>query len=446
MPASAPAGQGQPQNGGLNLDLVYSAAQEHIFFESEALGRFRFFPKGRRLGFTRGAGQAVIEWLLEGKSVLWGDTVATNIERYVSRYIEPPLKQYRIPYRWRKTKKELEIGAGHCDFRSADRPENWEGFGYDIVLLNEAGIILNDRYLYENAVLPMMMDNPDSTLIAGGTPKLRQGKGRLFQELALRAKTNPEYYTRVFSTYDNPFLDADGITALAGEITEAERPQEIHGQFLEPGGTLLERAWMRTRTPPDKLRRAMGVDLAISTKETADFTACVVVGIDEGGQRYVLDAQRRRLKFHQALEFIRQMAEEWQIQSVRIEEVQFQAAVVQELLRTTDLPVAGYKADRDKVTRAQRVIRRYEAGLYYHAPTLKPEFQDELLAFPIGEHDDQVDALVIADAALADTVTMEFQTLGPRSTIDQLRDSRGITSTGYGTVAGGGIDTGGYDL
>jgi hypothetical protein len=115
-----------------------------MFFDSVALGRWRMFPKGRRLGATQGAAAAMIEYMLEGHSILWGDTIATNINRYIERYFEPILKRNKIPYDWRKTAKSLHVGTGYIDFRSADKPENWEGFGYRTVFLNEAGIILDD--------------------------------------------------------------------------------------------------------------------------------------------------------------------------------------------------------------------------------------------------------------------------------------------------------------
>ena len=39
------------------------------------------------------------------------------------------------------------------------------------IFLNEAGIILKNNYLYTNTILPMLMDYPDSQLIAAGVPK-----------------------------------------------------------------------------------------------------------------------------------------------------------------------------------------------------------------------------------------------------------------------------------
>jgi predicted phage terminase large subunit-like protein len=59
--------------------------------------------------------------------------------------------------------------------------------------------------------------------------------------------------------------------------------------------------------------------------------------------------------------------------------------------------VRGVTPDRDKLARAIPLIARYEQGLVYHDPSGVPAwYRDELLAFPAGEHDDGVDAVVYA--------------------------------------------------
>lgn len=115
---------------------------------------------------------------------------------------------------------------------------------------------------------------------------------------------------------------------------------------------------------------------------------------------YIRDAQRIRAPFHQVLQFVQQMAAKWKPSIIAIEAVQYQAAVVQELLRTTRLPVRGVKPDKDKLTRFLPLAARYEQGLVKHAPGLPGWFEDELLAFPVGEHDDAADAAAYAWQAL----------------------------------------------
>ena len=79
-----------------------------------------------------------------------------------------------------------------------------------------------------------------------------------------------------------------------------------------------------------------------------------------------------------------------------IETTVFQATFVSELLARTQLPAVAVRPDRDKVTRARTLAARYEAGKVFHlrsAPGLA-DYEDELVAFPNGRYDDQVDAAV----------------------------------------------------
>ena len=213
----------------VKLSLRYSKAQAEILFKCQK--RRRLITKGRRLGLTRGVAQAITEWLLDGtyNKVLWGDTVAGNIDRYVERYfrlIAKDLIKLDL-WKWRKTDRILQVGQGEVDFRSADNPENWEGFGYDLVFLNEAGIILRAPYLWENAVQPMLLDNPKSVAIIGGTPKGRN----YFWELYEKVRIDPNWQIFQYSTYDNPFLDKEEIQKLEASYSEELADQEIYGRF-----------------------------------------------------------------------------------------------------------------------------------------------------------------------------------------------------------------------
>lgn len=221
----------------MNIDLSYTKPQLDIFFP-EKPERHTIIPKGRRFGATRGAAHACIEWAIEGKAILWGDTIHGNIERYWDRYFEPPLKASDIKWKMDKQAKVATIGAGFIDFRSADKPENWEGFGYHKIVLNEAGIILKDHYLYTNAVRPMMLDFPDSEIYALGVPKgkmLKDGTEHPFYAMWQRVG-QPGYRGRAYSSYDNPMLGEDDIAALEKDIADMDPTQvdqEIYGKFID---------------------------------------------------------------------------------------------------------------------------------------------------------------------------------------------------------------------
>lgn len=221
----------------IQLDLTYTEAQDNIFF-SDSKARFHVVPKGRRLGATKGGSNAMIEWGAEGISpCLWVDTINGNIDRYYERYFLPELNKSKIKFDFNYNKKQLRIMDSLLDFRSADSPESIEGFGYKKIILNEAGIILKDNYLYTNTILPMLIDYPDSQLYAIGTPKgkfKKDGTEHMFYQLS--KKTGPDYRQLKFSTYDNPFLSVDEIKLLENEIALLDASmvrQEIYGDFIE---------------------------------------------------------------------------------------------------------------------------------------------------------------------------------------------------------------------
>ena len=143
-----------------------------------------------------------------------------------------------------------------------------------------------------------------------------------------------------------------------------------------------------------RLTVRMGIDLASSEKERADYTARVITAEDDNGNFYVLSVVRDRRETHHA-EFIH---EGWlaypEMELVVCESQQFQSTLIQEVMRDYPrIPIEGKKSDTDKTTRARAVAAKYEAGKVWHRSTLKDSaFEQELRAFPKG-HDDMVDAL-----------------------------------------------------
>ena len=248
------------------LCLTYTPWQKEVFFENTA--RFTTIEKGRRVGFTKGIANATIEWLLEGKKVLWVDTITSNLQRYYERYFLPELKALpKELYKFHAQDKKLSIGEGYLDMRSAERPENIEGFGYDIVILNEAGIILKDAYLWDNAIRAMLLDNPKSRAFIGGVPK---GKNR-FYDLAKRGMSgDKDWKNYQISSFNNPLLKKEQIDEMVAELGGIDSDvvrQEIYGEFLDTTSNvlfnlaLIENAFS-TQMSNEKASIVWGLDVA----------------------------------------------------------------------------------------------------------------------------------------------------------------------------------------
>lgn len=253
--------------------------KQQMIFDNPA--RYVIVPKGRRFGATNGAANNYIKMAIQRKfsKGLWVDTVNSNIERYVERYFIPKLK-YLSPegqlWHWRKQQKILTILDSYIDFRSVDNPENIEGFGYDYAFLNEAGIILKDEYLWQNAIRPMLWDYKCHTLVVG-TPK---GKG-VFHQLYERGldKNQPEYASMRFSTFDNPYLPREAIMEDIKSMPQRVVSQEIYAEFLDDTGVVFrgvkDVAILDANSSPDvnySHMYVMGVDVA----KLVDYTVIAV--------------------------------------------------------------------------------------------------------------------------------------------------------------------------
>jgi predicted phage terminase large subunit-like protein len=293
-------------------------------------------------------------------------------------------------------------GGGEFWFKSSDQADNLRGEGIDFLVLDEADFQPGD--VWESVLRPALADRKGGALFVS-TPNLEGGWFHELYKLAERGEAGWKSWS--FPSETNPFVDPKEIASARAQLPDIVARREFGAEFVSAGGARIHRAWLRTMAAPDDLSITIGVDLAISEKTSADYTAAVVLGKAQSGAIWVLDAQRVRAPFHQVLEFVKQMAATWKPRLIAIEQVQYQAAVIQELLRTTTLPVVGTRPDRDKVTRFQPLEARYEQGLVRHVPGLNPEFERELLSFPVGTHDDFCDGMSTAFSSAADNYFAE---------------------------------------
>ena len=362
--------------------------------------RFNVACLGRRAGKTA-LGKILLvgpRGILDGYPCAWFAPtykLLDEVYRDMKRTLKPVIQ------RTDSTQKRIElVTGGVMDFWSMDNDDPARGRKYSIAILDEAAMVSRLDDVWNLAIRPTLIDfKGDAWFLS--TPK---GLNSFYDFHLHGREDNPDRHMDWMSwqapTTINPSISKDEIEAARLSMPELEFQQEILARFVELGGAAMRREWLRHSEPPPGVRCVMGVDLAISMKEGADYTAAVVMMRGPDGTTWIVDAARIRASFDQVLRFIQQMADKWNPALILIEQVQYQAAVVQELLRKTTLPVKGVKPDRDKMTRFSPLQARYEQGLVHHSKRLPEEFERELLSFPIGTHDDMVDASAYAFAGL----------------------------------------------
>lgn len=376
--------------------MDFHAGQQAIL-DSEA--RFRVVSAGRRFGKTL----LSVEWmaLMEGGAVdglpvaffspsykllldVWGDMEQT---------LRPIIAKAN------KTEMRIElVTGGLIDFWTLEDINAGRGRKYARVVVDEAA---HARYLkdaWEQAISPTLTDYAGSALFIS-TPK----GINYFHELYQRGVNGaPDWASWHMPTTINPHISAAEVDRYRAELPELVFRQEYLAEFVTLGAGLVKPDHLKDGIAPTGLPVVLGVDLAISEREGADWTAIVAMSRDPAtGLVYVIEAERHRAGFADVLDRIKAAAARHKPTLIAIEQTQYQAAVVQELTRTTSLPVRGVRPDRDKLTRFLPLLTRYEQGQVRHNPSGVPAwFRDELLSFPEGQHDDGVDAAAYCWASI----------------------------------------------
>lgn len=136
------------------------------------------------------------------------------------------------------------------------------------------------------------------------------------------------------------------------------------------------------------------VDLAISTKDSADYTVLLVFDVGLNNDILIKDILRVKLKPSEHLDFIRNQYEKYKPILIGIESVQYQVSLIQQALNSM-MPVKELKPNKDKISRALHIAALLESGKVFFRKDAEwlYDFENELLKFPKGLHDDQVDAL-----------------------------------------------------
>ena len=365
--------------------------------------RILVIKAGRRTGKTFN----FVLWLLiqlinnAGKSGLWVDTKHSNIDKYVERYFKPMLKKMNLwdKCNWNQQKKVLTLHNGsYIDFGSAERPEMMEGFGYDFAVLNEAGIILKKKTLWDNTLYPMIKHAMVRII---GTPKGKNTFETLYRKY--------DHYS--FSAYDSPYWTEQEIQEAKETMTQEAFAQEMMADFIEGagavfrniieniGGELLE-------SPVEGRSYVLSADLAKHT----DFTVI-----------FIADKETRQIVYHDRFNQI-----DWGLQKSRIIEAYHKFKCVNGIIDATgvgdgifdDLINAGLSLEGFKFTATtkQELVSNLSVAMdnqNIHYPRIETLI-DELSIYayeqrangtfsysaPEGFHDDEVMALALINRTL----------------------------------------------
>jgi predicted phage terminase large subunit-like protein len=249
------------------------------------------------------------------------------------------------------------------------------------------------------AMQRLHVDDLAGILIEQGWPKL------VLPAIATEAAdyvTGPdEVYHRPVGELLQPARDhLDAIEELKREIGSRVFAAQYQQNPTPPDGNMIKAAWLaRYNGVPDRKnfqRIVLTCDPAGKAGPRNDYTAITVIGLQQQAI-HLLEVSRGRWLLMPMREQIIALAQRWGVDLVIIEDTASGMGLIQLLQEEPGLNVRGRHPVADKVTRMSRQQGRFEAGrilLPNEAPWLA-DFENELLAFPDGRYDDQVDAMLL---------------------------------------------------
>ncbi|HCS22869.1 MAG TPA: hypothetical protein DIW20_03890 [Rhodospirillaceae bacterium] len=175
-----------------------------------------------------------------------------------------------------------------------------------------------------------------------------------------------------------------------------QRPIPENGQIFQ-----WDKFQFYENPPPFKNgdRYVMSWDTAMKDGELNDWSVCTVWQVYQDKYYYLVDVIRKKMLYPDLLKTVYAVARKYPIVELLFEDAGSGTILYQEVSQKYDLPIDGVhriQPEGNKATRAAAITNLIEEGRVFlprQAGWLET-FRNELLQFPNGRHDDQVDSMV----------------------------------------------------
>jgi predicted phage terminase large subunit-like protein len=190
-----------------------------------------------------------------------------------------------------------------------------------------------------------------------------------------------------------PLETLDRIRRTIGEYNFAGQYQQSPAPL---GGGLVKVEWFKRYGEKDRPERfdriVQSWDTANKATELSDFSVCTTWGV-RGKDLFLLGLFRQRLEYPALKRAVRELQSLFAANEVLIEDKASGTQLIQELITDGCYGVTRYQPTCDKIMRVHAQTAMIENFVYIPeaAPWLA-EYLHELMVFPNGKHDDQVDS------------------------------------------------------
>jgi predicted phage terminase large subunit-like protein len=213
-----------------------------------------------------------------------------------------------------------------------------------------------------------------------------------------------------YGTFTHRRREGEALHPERESLRELERlrqtlgPEQFSAQYFQSptpqGGEVIKLEWFprysQDQLPTSFDQKFQSWDTAGKTKAINDPSVCTTFGV-LGRTLWLLDVFRARLEYPELKQAIIARAQHFKANPVLIEEQGSGISLLQDL-REDLTTVQGMLPVADKIMRMRMQIAMIKNGFVHipqNAPWL-PDYSHELIMFPKGKHDDQVDSTIQA--------------------------------------------------
>ena len=183
------------------------------------------------------------------------------------------------PVTFRKSEQEHRLdllGGGSIEFWSLVDPDSSRGRKYRAVTINEAGLMKNLSYAWNNVISPTLIDYRGGAMFAF-TPK---GMNDIYH-LEMNAVGDPTWNITHESSYMNPHIPVDELDLRKKTLPEQVYNQEILAEYIADSGMVFRKVMTAAViTEPIKPLSGHQYVIGVDWGKSNDFTVITVLDID----------------------------------------------------------------------------------------------------------------------------------------------------------------------
>jgi predicted phage terminase large subunit-like protein len=209
---------------------------------------------------------------------------------------------------------------------------------------------------------------------------------------------NQYYQRRIGEALHPTYESLSTLQRLRNEVGTDVFAAQYQQAPVPPGGAMIRRQWLRYYdVAPERTYRTKVIqswDTAAKNGAQNDWSVCTTWLIVDK-HFYLLDVTRGRYEYPRLRETAAALADRFKPSVIMIEDASTGIALAQELKQAGTFAVRPIPVERDKIGRLYVQQAKFEAGLvlFPKAARFLAELETELLTFPQGKTDDQVDSI-----------------------------------------------------